>query len=501
VSRTQNQGHEASTASVNDGQSDVAKPSDLLRVLAVVGFACLLAGFISSIFAVGPALQPYAGQTNLDLALFSLLGLFMAQLLSYTSFVEQSPPQRLVIRSLVFSALFAVVVLAMVLDIMLPAVMPWPLTAVAWFALGVLMGILLPIWGNVWTALDTEHADTRQTTLIIAWSALAAAVVCVFNVFAPTLIIAVAVLVFFVASLVLLAWCTRWLPSPVPISINISKQRLSILSRNLLPPLLLTTLLSALLCYWSKSAASSVFFLALLAAIAAAALVLALLLIALKRLPHFSTIERWVIGVCALALAALFINSPTLSFIVSLIAVAALVFYLLGHWSVLVALSYRHKVLTLYHYAQGLIAPLGGLALGWLLTDLLLALSGHLGAEAVALYLPIIFLPALILTVCIVPFTSYTLVEGLFVEDDAKVGQTKASYWQRKMQQVSTEARLSPREIEVFALLAKGRNAEHIAKTLFISTHTVKTHVYRIYRKLGVNTQQELIEKVDSLRF
>lgn len=56
---------------------------------------------------------------------------------------------------------------------------------------------------------------------------------------------------------------------------------------------------------------------------------------------------------------------------------------------------------------------------------------------------------------------------------------------------------LSPREGEIFYLLAKGRNAKHIQEKLCISPSTVKTHIYRIYRKMGINSQQLLIDIVD----
>ena len=56
---------------------------------------------------------------------------------------------------------------------------------------------------------------------------------------------------------------------------------------------------------------------------------------------------------------------------------------------------------------------------------------------------------------------------------------------------------LSPREAEIFTLLAKGRNAKFIQEELCISSSTVKTHIYRIYRKMGINSQQRLIDMVD----
>lgn len=56
---------------------------------------------------------------------------------------------------------------------------------------------------------------------------------------------------------------------------------------------------------------------------------------------------------------------------------------------------------------------------------------------------------------------------------------------------------LTEREGEVFVLLAKGRNTEHIQKKLFISGNTAKTHILHIYRKMGISSQQSLIDQVD----
>jgi DNA-binding CsgD family transcriptional regulator len=52
---------------------------------------------------------------------------------------------------------------------------------------------------------------------------------------------------------------------------------------------------------------------------------------------------------------------------------------------------------------------------------------------------------------------------------------------------------LSPREVEVLQLLAKGRSNAEIATALFISRRTVTTHVSHLYAKLGVATRAEAI--------
>ena len=57
---------------------------------------------------------------------------------------------------------------------------------------------------------------------------------------------------------------------------------------------------------------------------------------------------------------------------------------------------------------------------------------------------------------------------------------------------------LSPREAQVFELLAHGRNTESIQERLYISKHTVRSHVSHIYTKLDVHSHQELIDYVES---
>lgn len=49
------------------------------------------------------------------------------------------------------------------------------------------------------------------------------------------------------------------------------------------------------------------------------------------------------------------------------------------------------------------------------------------------------------------------------------------------------EAPLSPRELEVLRLIAKGATNREAAAQLFISEATVKTHLIHVYAKLGVN--------------
>lgn len=54
-------------------------------------------------------------------------------------------------------------------------------------------------------------------------------------------------------------------------------------------------------------------------------------------------------------------------------------------------------------------------------------------------------------------------------------------------------AALSPREIEVLTLIARGKSNKEIAAALFISEGTVKTHVLSIHEKLGVGDRTEAV--------
>jgi len=61
-------------------------------------------------------------------------------------------------------------------------------------------------------------------------------------------------------------------------------------------------------------------------------------------------------------------------------------------------------------------------------------------------------------------------------------------------------ASLSPRELEVFHLLAKGKPASEVGPLLYISPRTVASHRLRIYRKLGISNPSELIHLASEVR-
>ena len=64
----------------------------------------------------------------------------------------------------------------------------------------------------------------------------------------------------------------------------------------------------------------------------------------------------------------------------------------------------------------------------------------------------------------------------------------------------SIAAVLSARELEVLLLLDEHLGTDEIAKRLFISEHTVRSHVKSLLRKLGVSSRRDALEALANAR-
>jgi LuxR family transcriptional regulator, maltose regulon positive regulatory protein len=58
---------------------------------------------------------------------------------------------------------------------------------------------------------------------------------------------------------------------------------------------------------------------------------------------------------------------------------------------------------------------------------------------------------------------------------------------------------LTPAELRLLPYLQTHLTADMIAKRLFISIHTVKTEIKSIYRKLGVSSRDDAVQKATSI--
>lgn len=61
----------------------------------------------------------------------------------------------------------------------------------------------------------------------------------------------------------------------------------------------------------------------------------------------------------------------------------------------------------------------------------------------------------------------------------------------------ATAYALTQRETDVFSYLIRGRSLPYIANELFVTSGTIKTHTMHIYKKLGVNSKEMLIDLFD----
>jgi DNA-binding NarL/FixJ family response regulator len=63
----------------------------------------------------------------------------------------------------------------------------------------------------------------------------------------------------------------------------------------------------------------------------------------------------------------------------------------------------------------------------------------------------------------------------------------------RQVHRVENPDELTPAELRVRHVAEQGFKSQQIARELFVTQNTIETHLQRIYRKLGINSQRELI--------
>ncbi len=66
-------------------------------------------------------------------------------------------------------------------------------------------------------------------------------------------------------------------------------------------------------------------------------------------------------------------------------------------------------------------------------------------------------------------------------------------------EQALTEIGMSKRELEVLQLMSQGHSNQEIAKQLFVSLNTIKTHASRVFEKMDVQRRTQAVEKAKRL--
>lgn len=106
----------------------------------------------------------------------------------------------------------------------------------------------------------------------------------------------------------------------------------------------------------------------------------------------------------------------------------------------------------------------------------------------------------LIFTALVFVFLAAIIMSFVFLNVNGKNDSDESGQddIQARALQIAQEHDLSKRETEVFQLLVQGRGENVIGSHLFISPNTVKTHRKHIYKKLGVDSREKLLDLVQN---
>jgi DNA-binding CsgD family transcriptional regulator len=170
------------------------------------------------------------------------------------------------------------------------------------------------------------------------------------------------------------------------------------------------------------------------------------------------------------------------------------------NWAMLVRMSVAHKLPVFYSVAAGAaVSPLG-FFIGWLVS-LMLANFDFSATFLSLLMLVLAFVLVMVVMLFIPNSEHHEEPEGEHVGPAVlRLEESELSekmLLQTKVEEIARLYGLSPRERNVLGYLIRGRNASHIQKELIVSPHTAKSHIYNIYRKLDIHSQQKLMDFVE----
>lgn len=487
-------------------------------VLTVVGFAAFWAALFSLVFSDAFTTPGDDSLMGFIFRLLLLIGFAVAQLLSGTRLSDtvNSRGKKLAILALSFACMLALAAFSL-MDFE-ASDLSSVLQAVIWMLLGFGMGVELDLWGVIWSGIDSERDKGSFCSLAMAASVLVAVGACSAMLFPPSSVCIAATSALFIISGVLLLLCEKRIPNCEEVSVQASRKRLNLTNMAMLTPLVASYAFGVVLALNGLRLGADLAFFTALTGFGIGALCPLVVTAIRGAAPSPSSVERVVFPIiCACMLVLPFMASEQSLQIVMMLAVADLTAYFVNHLSVLVLLAYRKHLKPAYHFAKGLTATTCGLALGWATVTIPFfvcgeGLQGYSSAGWVTSQMPqiiagnvigitlitcMITVFAIVLVLSIVPYASNRMVEDLYPQahegsqDDEK---SDIDVHERACASICDEHGLTPREREVFAYLMRGRNAEFISKELVISIHTAKTHTARIYRKLDINSQQQLLD-------
>lgn len=160
------------------------------------------------------------------------------------------------------------------------------------------------------------------------------------------------------------------------------------------------------------------------------------------------------------------------------------------------SMSYRYGIsaLWLFGIERGVRAAVS--LVGRQASEGIMSLSG--GSDAYGLVIGSITVAMVVVgTVLFMSEKDFFARWGVSFKDDEPEPDESVDHLEERArsEEIAQRYGLSPREVEVAQLLAAGKTGPQVQSELFISKDTVKTHVKHIYRKMGIHSRDELIER------
>lgn len=371
---------------------------------------------------------------------------------------------------------------------------PLALKGLLWGLQGVCSGILFLFWGVAWSLCDKRLSEKRMLLLV---SCIVGITLCFSVMFAPRAFLFIAATVFGIAAI---GACLIFFSKKESLSGH--NDDLDDKAESSLPPRVAPHLIaigafvgfSSGLVMMENGPAIMLYI--VVGASALAATTIALVSVKVKQPPKFTSVERFLFLDLTVSLPPLFLLSPPFSSIAmfSVVAFGSVIFFF-AQWSMLISWTHKYHGSLFSHYAWGNVTWIGAFAFGWGLQVCL----GHVqGLDSSLLIVVICYalMAFLIFASTFSPFGSEQTIRN--AEGDSVQIRDGEGMWRSAIRSISAQYDLSPKETEILGYLARGRNAGYIRDQLVVSEHTVKTHMNHIYKKMHINSQQDLISLVDA---
>lgn len=381
----------------------------------------------------------------------------------------------------------------LVLDLVLCIRPPMPIVCAAWIIMGIGIGSLLAIWSEILEGF-TKKFSSRAAAFSTIIGTVLYFITCNLS---PFLSIG-AVCLAAPASLALQYFLRKEIPP-----IEFVSRAESLKRHKLTKPIdALNTLYSVAfglaICTLSKAPSTALMFGGIALAIVAGALIMVPLFEKNSDKMMHGPVQRKIFPILVIGLLPIPFVGDELKTACMLIILVGYICLMLVNLDSLYLLTKKYHVGALYLIGRGQSPIFVGLAIGYIL-GYISTTSGAAGGNLLSI-ISLVLVIVLSISVSVIDFDKDHL------EDERTPQRTPAQMveiasakmpWKSKCASVAARFNLSTREVEVFNLLAKGRGTTYIQEKLYISPHTVKTHVYKIYKKIGISSREELITLIE----